>query len=213
MYPPRHFTSEALDEALSIAAEVRFATIVPLRGELCEAIFAPLITVRDGEGPAMLGHLLRTNPLRGLIADGPLPVRIVFHAADGYVSPSVYAEKAISGKVVPTWNYVAAQFEGLLETVAEEELMGLLERQVFEFESAVGSDWRLHDAPSEYLEMMARAIFGIRFTPRSWRVHKKLSQNRPQEMAVIRDWLAAQQGGQRSIAAWLESEAAPSGED
>ena len=206
MYPPAQFQSEELGEAFAIAASVRFATIVPIRGDACEAIFAPLLAVPEGDPPHFEGHLVRSNPLRALTADGPLEVRVVFHAADGYVSPSVYAEKPVSGRVVPTWNYVAAQFVGRLEAVPDGELMALLDRQVTDFERAADSDWRLHDAPDEYLQAMARAIFGIRFTPAGCRVHKKLSQNRPAEMVAIRDWLASRDGTARSIAEWLEAE-------
>jgi len=206
MYPPPHFNNQELDEAVAIAGAVRFATLMPMQGDACEAVFAPFMAANDVDGPLFLGHLLRTNPLRLLTEGGPFAVRLVFHAGDGYVSPSVYAEKPISGKVVPTWNYVAAQFTGQLEAVPDEELMALLERQVDDFEQAAGSDWKLHDAPGEYLDMMSRAIFGVRFTPTSWRVHRKLSQNRPAEAQSITDWLAAGHAKRRSIAGWMAGE-------
>lgn len=205
-YPPASFASRDLGEAVEIAGAIRFASIFPLRGEVCEVVFAPFTAVGETAAPCFLGHLLRSNPLHALTADGPLDIRLVFHAADGYVSPSVYAEKPRTGRVVPTWNYVAVQFEGLLEAVPDDALMALLERQVADFERAAGSDWRLHDAPADYLEQMARAIFGVRFTPRQWHLHKKLSQNRPQAAQAIHDWFAAHHGERRSIADWMVAE-------
>lgn len=43
-----------------------------------------------------------------------------------YISPSAYEEKKISHKVVPTWNYVAAQFLGTIKLSHELNIKDLL---------------------------------------------------------------------------------------
>ncbi len=206
MYPPTLFANQDLDQALEIASQIRFAQIALMDGELCEVIFAPLLVDTSGGNLALLGHLSRTNPLLALLAAAPRRARVVFSAADGYVSPSVYAEKALSGRVVPTWNYVTCQFAGTLEKLDDDALPALLKKQVAEFERAAGTDWTLDDAPPEFRAGMIAAIFGIRLHPQGWRVHKKLSQNRPADLAALADWFAGPERPHRSIRYWLTRE-------
>jgi transcriptional regulator len=65
-------------------------------------------------GDTLIGHVARGNahwrdidPARETLA--------IFTAAEGYVSPSLYATKAEHGRVVPTWNYQAVHAYGRLE--------------------------------------------------------------------------------------------------
>ncbi|GIT52960.1 MAG: hypothetical protein Ct9H300mP16_01200 [Pseudomonadota bacterium] len=80
---------------------------------------------------------------------------------------------------------------GTLEKVPDPELMDLLTYQVSVFEQAQGSDWKLEDAPTDFLELMASGVFGIRFTPERCRVHKKISQNRPMDQRAVIAWTKA----------------------
>ena len=138
-----------------------------------------------------------------LLLQRPLQCRLVFQAADGYVSPSVYAEKRKSGKVVPTWNYVAAQFFGTLNIVRHQELLTLLENQVDQYEDSYGSDWRLSDAPPEYIEQLSQAVFGICFEPTRARTHYKLSQNRPSDQTAVIAWTRTLNTPYKSLAYWM----------
>ena len=42
----------------------------------------------------------------------------IFDGPDAYVSPAWYEEKRLTGKVVPTWNYVTVQAHGTLTTAS-----------------------------------------------------------------------------------------------
>ena len=92
------------DRAFDVAEKVKFACIQPEDGTMCDAVFAPFVIVKRFGKDLLEGHLVKTNPLYELLGQGSLQCRLVFQAADGYVSPSIYAEKQDSGKVVPTWN-------------------------------------------------------------------------------------------------------------
>ena len=133
-YPPELFSDDNPERAFDVAEKVKFACIQPEDGTLCDAVFAPFVVVQRSGKALMEGHLVKTNPLYDLLMLGSLQCRLVFQAADGYVSPSIYEEKQNSGKVVPTWNYVAAQFLGTLNVVPDHELLALLENQVDQFE-------------------------------------------------------------------------------
>ena len=202
-YPPELFSDDNPERAFDVADKVKFACIQPEDGSLCDAVFAPLVIVRRAGKVLMEGHLVKTNPLYELLMQGPLRCRLVFQAADGYVSPSIYAEKRKSGEVVPTWNYVAAQFLGTLKKVPDQDLIALLERQVDQFEHSQGSDWRLSDAPSDYIEQLSQAVFGICFEPARVRTHHKLSQNRPSDKAAVIAWTQTLYTPYKSLAYWM----------
>ncbi|GIT52959.1 MAG: hypothetical protein Ct9H300mP16_01190 [Pseudomonadota bacterium] len=88
-YPPELFSSEILQEAIAMAEEVKFASIHPLDGGRCDPVFAPFVCSRYNGSAVFLGHLVRSNPLLECCPATPLPCRLVFQAADGYISPSV----------------------------------------------------------------------------------------------------------------------------
>ena len=202
-YPPELFSDDDPEGAFYVAEKVKFACIQPEDGTLCDAVFAPFVIVQRSGKDLLEGHLVKTNPLYELLMQGSLQCRLVFQAADGYVSPSIYAEKQKSGKVVPTWNYVAAQFFGTLNIVPQQELLALLENQVDQFEHSQGSDWRLSDAPSDYIEQLAQAIFGICFEPGRARTHHKLSQNRPSDKTAVIAWTQTLNTPYKSLAYWM----------
>ncbi len=205
-YPPALFQSTDEATALQLAAEIRFATVAFAGDPVPDVIFAPFsLQQNDQNQPELIGHLLRTNPLYLKALEGAVPVRLIFNVADGYLTPSVYAEKPVSGKVVPTWNYVAAQITGELSIIPEEEMKTHLGKQVIDYEQMVGSEWKLEDAPDDYLAKMMRMIAAIRVTPTSFLVNKKLSQNKGGERPAINTWFDAPDPRRRRIADWFYS--------
>ena len=204
-YPPELFSDDDRERAFDVAQKVKFACIQPEDGTLCDAVFAPFVVVQRSGKVLLEGHLVKTNPLYELLIQESLQCRLVFQAADGYVSPSIYAERHKSGKVVPTWNYVAAQFCGTLNIVSDQELLALLENQVDQFEHSQGSDWRLSDAPSDYIEQLSQAVFGICFEPARARTHHKLSQNRPTDKMAVVAWTQNLDTPYKTLAYWMSN--------
>ena len=203
-YPPKSFSSKNLEKAVTVAERVKFASIHLVDNAQCDPVFAPLVSLPYRAKVVFQGHLVRSNPLHDLLIAGPQNCRLVFQAADGYVSPSIYEEKSISGKVVPTWNYVAAQFFGTLEKVPDAHLLELLENQVDEFERCHGSNWKLRDAPPEYVDQLSHIVFGIQFDAKSWRAHFKLSQNRPTDQQAVLAWSRTLESSFKTLPYWME---------
>ena len=202
-YPPELFSDDDPDCAFDVAEKVKFACIQPEDGTICDAVFAPFVIVHRSGKALLEGHLVKTNPLYELLMQGSLQCRLVFQAADGYVSPSIYAATQDSGKVVPTWNYVAEQFSGTLNIGPDQELLALLENQVNQFEHSQASDWRLSDAPPDYIEQLSQAVFGICFEPGRARTHHKLSQNRPSDKTAVIAWTPTLAPPYKSLAYWM----------
>jgi transcriptional regulator len=69
----------------------------------------------------LLGHLHLQSPFKALLDKSPVKCRVIFNCADCYISPTVYKKKELTGEVVPTWNYVAAQLKGEMKLVNDKQ--------------------------------------------------------------------------------------------
>ncbi|WP_426191979.1 FMN-binding negative transcriptional regulator [Massilia sp. DWR3-1-1] len=138
-------------------------------------------------------HVARANPLWR--QDGH-EVMVLFQGAHGYISPSLYEEKPLSGKVVPTWNYAVVHGHGVLRAVDDPAwLLALLERLTARHEGARAAPWALADAPPAYIATLVRALVGIEIVLTRLDGKWKLSQNRsPADQLAIAAELPALQG-------------------
>jgi len=103
----------------------------------------------------------------------------VFTAVDGYVSPSWYATKAETGKVVPTWNYQAVHVTGRLEIVDDPiEKLAIVTKLTERFETSRAKPWAVSDAPDDYIAAQLKGIVGIILHITKIEGKAKLSQNR-----------------------------------
>src|SRR5262245_10686965 len=109
MYIPNSYaerdlpTLHAFIEAFPLAALV---TSSPPEGLF--ATHLPLLLDRDA-GPfgTLFGHVARANPHSRSAAREPVDALVIFTGPDAYITPEWYAAKQETGRVVPTWNYVA----------------------------------------------------------------------------------------------------------
>ena len=127
----------------------------------------------------LYGHIARANPLaRPGSANGD--VLAVFQGPEAYVSPSWYATKAETGKVVPTWNYAVVHAHGTLRLVDDPAwLRARLEELTSAQEGAFATPWQVGDAPDDYIEKLLRAIVGVEIAVTSLVGKWKVSQNQP----------------------------------
>lgn len=182
MYQPSHFVERRVDVLHALIAAQPLGTLmrVDAAGAL-QADAVPLL-VEPGGGPqgTLRGHVARANPLwRDAAQAGGVPVLVVFHGPQGYVSPSWYPSKAAHGKVVPTWNYVVVQARGTLRAVDDAAwLRDFVARLTARMEAGRAAPWSIDDAPADYAASMLRAIVGIEIELTSLEGKFKLSQNR-----------------------------------
>jgi len=105
MYIPEPFKEKRIEVLHDAIRATGLATLVSLAADGLIASHIPLLL--DPE-PApygtLLGHLARPNPqARGAVGDA----LAIFLGPEAYITPSWYATKEETGKVVPTWNYAA----------------------------------------------------------------------------------------------------------
>jgi len=158
-----------------------------------------------GEGEAGLGvlraHIGRTNPVVQALASGA-ECLVVFQGPEAYVSPSWYASKATTHKVVPTWNFTMVQVRGTPRLVEDAVW---LQRQIrsltAQHESGLAQSWEVDDAPVEFIDGLLRAIVGIEIPIASIKGKWKVSQNRSNaDMAGVIAGLRSEGAGDSAAA-------------
>ena len=185
MYQPGHRRFEVAEPARLLAelCAIVPATLVTHGPEGFRASILPMLFDPE-EGPhgTLRGHLARGNPQwREIEAPrtGAGECLAIFDGPDAYVSPAWYEEKRLSGKVVPTWNYVTVQAHGTLTTIHDPDwLIPHVGRLVDRHEAARTEPWALSDAPDDYVRTQARAIVGLELRITRLEAKAKLTQNR-----------------------------------
>ena len=138
----------------------------------------PFLLDRDaGECGTLRAHLARVNPhWRHLHGQ---PAVVIFHGPQHYVTPSWYASKAESGKVVPTWNYVVVHVRGHARVHQDHaRLRALVESLTGRMEAERAEPWRVSDAPENFVERMIEQIVGLDVPVEHLEGKLKLGQNR-----------------------------------
>jgi transcriptional regulator len=144
------------------------------------ATHLPLVVDRaTGETGMLAGHLARANPHQRHIAAGATEALVIFTGPDAYVTPSWYQAKQEHGRVVPTWNYAAVHVYGTLHLVDEPaSLRRHLERLTTRHEAGRTPEWKVSDAPNEFIEQQMKAIIGVEISIARLEGKWKMSQNR-----------------------------------
>ena len=183
MYSPPLFRESRSEVLWEIVREHPLATLLSTHDGEMDCTHLPMFL--DTSTQTLRAHMARANEHWQRL-DGESALAIL-HGPEHYISPSWYPSKAEHGKVVPTWNYVAVHVRGRI-TVHEDT--DFLLKNVTELtdhnERRLGTDWKVSDAPEEFIRGQARAIVGIEMAIRSIEGKFKLSQNRaPQDRAAV----------------------------
>ena len=166
------------DEATLLAhlAAHPFCTIAAAVDGRPVVAHAPVVVRRLGPSLALDFHLSRSNALATAVAGGFRAVAVSL-AADAYVSPDWYADKA----QVPTWNYVSVEAEGPVGPLDDVGLIALLDALSAQEEARLlpKPPWtRAKMSPGKFDRMLG-AIVGARLTVERLEGTTKLSQNKP----------------------------------
>jgi transcriptional regulator len=122
-------------------------------------------------------HLARANPQWRDLEASP-DALIVFQGHDHYITPSWYATKQETGKVVPTWNYTMVQAKGRAKLMDDAWLAQQIEELTRALEQRREQPWAVGDAPADFIAMQRRAIVGLEIEILDIRGKWKTSQNR-----------------------------------
>jgi transcriptional regulator len=180
MYLPKHFSVDDPELLAQLIAEYPLATIVGSLENQLEVNHLPLMLSSDRT--KLYGHIARVNPLVKVAGSSNTSVTAIFNGPQAYVTPAWYPSKKETGKVVPTWNYAVVHAQGNIKLIEDVQWLRSHVAQMTNIhEPTYQSNWKLDDAPEDYVQMMLKAIIGIEIEVQSLTGKFKLSQNRPAE--------------------------------
>jgi transcriptional regulator len=143
----------------------------------------PFPFLLDSDGPdkgTLRVHMARANP-QWRELETVEECLVVFQGPQDYVTPSWYATKRETGKVVPTWNYATVHAWGRPRVVNDD---AWLRRQIGDLtdsrETLRAAPWKVEDAPADFVVAQMRGIVGIEIPIARIEGKWKMSQNRPE---------------------------------
>ena len=180
MYIPPAFNEDRLDVLHDAIRRGGLATLVTMTaGGLVASHLPLLLDPAAGPNGTLVGHLARANP-QVTQSDAAVQAMVVFHGTEGYISPSLYATKKETEKVVPTWNYIAIHAYGPLTFFDDaDRLLDVVTRLTDQYEAPRAQPWAVSDAPADFVRGMLRAIVGVSIPIARLEGKVKMSQNRP----------------------------------
>jgi len=189
MYTPKHFAAPSEAALSELIRTYPFATLIMTTANGVEVNHLPLYL--DNQG-VLSGHLARANPLWQAV-QAEQPVMAVFHGPHAYVTPSWYATKAQTGRVVPTWNYVVAHVRGTLRVIEDAHwLRSHLAALTAQQEAVFEQPWQLEDAPTGFIDKLMQAVIGIEIEITQLTGKWKVSQNQlPENQLGVLQGLSA----------------------
>lgn len=186
MHIPKAFEQTDPQELRKLIDEYPLATLIKLSsqqgGIVADAQHTPLYWFSDPSGQRYLhGHIARANHFW---EQGLPEVLCIFQGPQAYISPNWYPTKQQHGKAVPTWNYVAVHIRGTLAFIDDKHwklamLKTLTQKMETHIETHQEDQWKIADAPADYIDKMLEGLIGIEITIQSIEGQFKLSQNQP----------------------------------
>ena len=179
MYEPPFHRVEDLAELHALIKERVFGLLVSSGADGLVANSVPfLLDPAASRLGTLQAHIARANSQWRDLQTAPDSL-VVFQGNDHYITPSWYATKRETGKVVPTWNYVMVQAQGRARVIEDDAWIA---RQIAALTNAQESrrekPWAVGDAPADFIAMQRKAIIGIEIEILDIRGKWKASQNR-----------------------------------
>ncbi|AZO58933.1 MAG: FMN-binding negative transcriptional regulator [Mesorhizobium sp.] len=178
MYIPPAFRDDNRESLMATIRAARLATLVTATAEGPQATPLPLLlNESEGEHGTIYGHVAKANPQwrAPVLGDG----LAIFMGPDAYVTPAWYQTKQETGKVVPTWNYLAVHAYGPIDFFEDaDRLLEIVTRLTNLHEGGRPSPWSVSDAPPDFIQAQLKGIVGLRMPITRLQGKRKMSQNR-----------------------------------
>jgi transcriptional regulator len=181
MYQPAHHREDRLEVQHALIRAFPLGTLITAGPTGIVANHVPfLVDPERSKLGALRAHIARANPLWREL-DRAAEALVIFQGPERYITPSWYETKRDTGKVVPTWNYVAVHAYGPIKVIDDLDwLRTQIEDLTRANEEARAEPWAVSDAPESFVAALARGIVGIEIEIGRIEGKWKVSQNRPE---------------------------------
>ena len=181
MYQPPHHREDRLEVQHALIRSHPLGTLVTMTASGLVANALPFILDAEaGPHGTLQAHLSRANT-QWRDYDRAIDALVVFQGPERYITPSWYATKRETGKVVPTWNYAVVQASGPMRMIEDRDWLA---RQIAALtathEGSREKPWAVTDAPAQFVEAQIKGIVGIEIPIARIEGKWKVSQNRPE---------------------------------
>jgi transcriptional regulator len=181
MYQPPQFREDRLDVQHDLIRSHPLGLLITAGPNGLTANPIPfLIDAEASDKGTLRAHLSRANDQWRELSEVD-ECLVVFQGPHDYVTPSWYATKRETGKVVPTWNYATVHAWGRPTVIDDAEW---LRRQIDDLtnsrERARAEPWAVDDAPAPFVAAQVRGIVGVEIPVARIEGKWKVSQNRPE---------------------------------
>jgi transcriptional regulator len=181
MYQPPHFREDRIEVQHQLIRAYPLGLLMTAGPSgLLANLFPFLLDSENSDKGTLRLHIARANP-QWRELESVEECLVVFQGPQDYVTPSWYATKRETGKVVPTWNYATVHAWGRPRVVNDDVW---LRRQIEDLtaarENLRTAPWQVDDAPADFIAMQMRAIVGVEIPIARIEGKWKMSQNRPE---------------------------------
>jgi transcriptional regulator len=181
MYQPPHFREDRIEVQHALIRDYPLGLLISAGAGGLMANPIPFLLDSGRTNPGVLRcHLARANPQWRELT-GVDECMAVFQGPQSYVTPSWYAAKRETGKVVPTWNYATVHVWGRPSVIEDAawlrcQIDGLTALQ----EGRRTPPWSVSDAPDDFIAAQVKGIVGVEILISRIEGKWKVSQNRPE---------------------------------
>ena len=178
MYTPKANEETRLEILHDLIESHRLASLVTMGSSGLFASHVPMVLERRSAKHGLLkAHLSRANK-QWRDFQHEVQALAIFSGPEHYITPSWYAEKEETGKVVPTWNYAVVHVYGHLRVIEDPAwLLEHLNALTTANESAFPAPWQVSDAPVDYVASLLKGIVGLELPIERIEGKWKASQN------------------------------------
>jgi transcriptional regulator len=178
MYIPVHFSETDMTEIRSMVDCFPLGCCIAHDGHSFEINHLPMMWVDN----SLIGHIALANDMHRTLENGS-GAAFVFQAENSYISPNWYPSKHQTHQQVPTWNYQVVHMYGRLffehDVKTKRAVVGQLTK-LHEQKTDQSREWKMRDAPSEYINAKLAEIVAIQFDIDRIEAKAKLGQNKAQ---------------------------------
>jgi transcriptional regulator len=185
MYRPPAFREDSLEAQHALIREWPLGLLITTGSPGLLADSVPFVLDESaGEFGTLRAHLSRANPQHQALAQAE-ECLVVFQGPQAYISPSWYETKRETGKVVPTWNYVAVQAWGSPRVIDDPSwLRAQIDALTELMERCRQKPWAVADAPETFVDAQLKGIFGVEIPIARIEGKWKASQNQPEKNRI-----------------------------